>query len=121
MIAKCASAFRSNGYEGTSVDDLVEASGLHRGSLYKAFGSKRGLFVQALGQIADSESDDDDSTDLLLVALMELAPRDAEISAIVSRILSYAQPRHTATSLGARLLNRADLKIPNHTPAKDKP
>ncbi|MFB2586783.1 TetR/AcrR family transcriptional regulator [Herbiconiux liukaitaii] len=121
VVAACASAFRSTGYEGTSIDDLVRASGLHRGSLYKAFGSKRGLFLQALGQIADSGSGDDDSTDLLLVALMELAPRDAEIGAIVSTILAHSRPQHTAASLGARLLNRAGLTTPDHTPPKDTP
>lgn len=121
MIARCTSAFRSTGYEGTSIDDLVRASGLHRGSLYKAFGSKRELFVRALGQIAEGEIDDDNSTDLLLVALMELAPRDAEVGAIVSTILAHIQPRHTATSLGARLLDRANLNAPDHTPSKEKP
>ncbi|WP_408649259.1 helix-turn-helix domain-containing protein [Streptomyces herbicida] len=33
--------FAERGYEGTSVDDLVRALGVHRGSLYKVFGSKR--------------------------------------------------------------------------------
>jgi TetR/AcrR family transcriptional repressor of nem operon len=121
VIAKCASAFRLTGYEGTSIDDLVRASGLHRGSIYKAFGSKRGLFVQALGQIVGGDSHDDDSTDLLLVALMELAPRDAEIGTIVSTILARTQPRHTATTLGARLLTRAALTTPDQTPSKDMP
>ena len=121
VIAKCTSAFRSTGYEGTSIDDLVRVSGLHRGSLYKAFGSKRELFVRALGQIADLEVHDDNSTDLLLVALMELAPRDAEIGAMVSTILACAQPRVTATTLGTRLLDRADLNTPDDTPSKENP
>lgn len=40
--------FWRNGYEGTSAQDLVEATGLGRGSLYAAFASKDGLFEQAL-------------------------------------------------------------------------
>jgi TetR/AcrR family transcriptional repressor of nem operon len=41
-------AFRRKGYEGTSIQDLVEATGLGRGSLYAAFGSKDGLYLAAL-------------------------------------------------------------------------
>lgn len=120
VIAKCASAFRSTGYEGTSVDDLVHVSGLHRGSLYKAFGSKRGLFIQALNQAGGGAGDSTDATDLLLVALMELAPRDEEISAIITQILTHTEPRHTATSLGTRLLERANLNPPDYHPSKDR-
>ena len=41
-------AFRSKGYEGTSVQDLVDATGVGRGSLYAAFGSKEGLYLAAM-------------------------------------------------------------------------
>jgi len=40
--------FWAKGYEGTSVDDLLSAMGLARGSLYKAFGDKRSLYLAAL-------------------------------------------------------------------------
>lgn len=107
VVAKCAEIFRTTGYEGTSIDDLVQATGLHRGSLYKAFGSKRGLFVLALKQSAESATPTDDSTDLLLVAIMELAPRDPEVRSIAFDILSGTTPAHTPQSLGERLLERA--------------
>jgi len=42
-------AFWERGYRETSVDDLVEATGVQPGSLYNAFpGGKRGLFLKAL-------------------------------------------------------------------------
>jgi TetR/AcrR family transcriptional repressor of nem operon len=41
-------AFWSRGYEATSIDDLVEATGIGRGSLYGTFGDKRQLFLAAL-------------------------------------------------------------------------
>ncbi len=41
-------AFWANGYEGTSLADLVSVTGLHKGSLYQAFGDKHSLFVQTL-------------------------------------------------------------------------
>ena len=41
--------FWERGYRETSVDDLVEATGVRPGSLYHAFpGGKRGLFLEAL-------------------------------------------------------------------------
>ncbi len=40
--------FWRHGYEGTSAQNLVDATGLGRGSLYAAYASKDGLFEQAL-------------------------------------------------------------------------
>ncbi len=41
-------AFWRHGYEGTSMQDLVDATGINRGSIYAAFTSKRALFLRAL-------------------------------------------------------------------------
>ncbi|MCR9220660.1 MAG: TetR/AcrR family transcriptional regulator [Alphaproteobacteria bacterium] len=41
-------AFWAGGYEATSVDDLVKATGVNRASLYAAYGDKRSLFLKAL-------------------------------------------------------------------------
>ena len=41
-------AFWRSGYGGTSLNDLMTATGLEKGSLYKAFGSKENLFLAAL-------------------------------------------------------------------------
>lgn len=41
-------AFWAKGYEATSLVDLMEATGLHKGSLYQTFGDKHSLFVTAL-------------------------------------------------------------------------
>jgi len=40
--------FRTHGYAGTSLDDLVDATGLARPSLYAAFGDKRALYLATL-------------------------------------------------------------------------
>ncbi|MFG1895042.1 TetR/AcrR family transcriptional regulator [Micromonospora zamorensis] len=40
--------FRTKGYEGTSMRDLAEATGLGSGSIYAAFGSKDGLYLAVL-------------------------------------------------------------------------
>jgi TetR/AcrR family transcriptional repressor of nem operon len=49
VIDRSMREFWEHGYRETSVDDLVEATGVQPGSLYNAFpGGKRGLFLQAL-------------------------------------------------------------------------
>ena len=40
--------FWRRGYEGTSLADIVEATGLKKGSLYAAFGDKRDMYLKAL-------------------------------------------------------------------------
>lgn len=40
--------FWDRGYEGASLPDLIEGTGLSRESLYKAFGDKKGLLLAAL-------------------------------------------------------------------------
>ncbi|MCW2780457.1 MAG: DNA-binding:Bacterial regulatory protein TetR [Marmoricola sp.] len=104
MVRRSAAAFLTSGYEGTSIEELVSATGLHRGSLYKAFGSKRGLFVTCLEAVLKS-SPGNDATDLTLVALLELAPRDREVRTILA---AHVGPE-SAHALGARLLERAHI------------
>ena len=48
-------AFWAKGYEATSMADLCCCTGLHKGSLYQAFGDKHTLFMNALKHYADSE------------------------------------------------------------------
>lgn len=107
VLDRASGAFLRAGYEGTSVEELVSATGLLRGSLYQAFGSKRGLFLRSLGRRLDSRPADEATTDLVLVALLELAPRDTEVRALLARHLE--QEGTTATDLGARLLARARI------------
>lgn len=48
VVARAMEAFWTNGYAGTSPADLADATGVAKGSLYNAFGSKRELFAKAL-------------------------------------------------------------------------
>lgn len=107
VLDQSAGAFLRAGYEGTSVEDLVGATGLHRGSLYQAFGSKRGLFVNCLRRQVSEHPVSEDTTDLLLVALLELAPRDEEVRSLLGEHL--VRRGITATDLGRRLLTRAKM------------
>ncbi|MFF1498191.1 TetR/AcrR family transcriptional regulator [Streptomyces sp. NPDC058304] len=48
VLASAMRLFRRRGYLGASLRDLEEATGMHPGSLYRAFHSKEGLFSAAL-------------------------------------------------------------------------
>ncbi|MGB5327008.1 MAG: TetR/AcrR family transcriptional regulator [Gammaproteobacteria bacterium] len=48
VIEKLMKVFWDKGYEATSMQDLVAASGLLKGSLYGAFGDKQALYLAAL-------------------------------------------------------------------------
>jgi AcrR family transcriptional regulator len=48
--------FWEKGYEATTTQDLCERTGLGRGSLYNAFGSKHGLYEQAIRRYAETKA-----------------------------------------------------------------
>ncbi len=48
VVTKAVDVFWSKGYEATSIQDLVDAMGINRGSIYATFGDKAGLFEAAL-------------------------------------------------------------------------
>jgi TetR/AcrR family transcriptional repressor of nem operon len=48
VLDRALETFWSQGYEATSIRDLVERMGIHRASLYGTFGDKQGLFLAAL-------------------------------------------------------------------------
>lgn len=48
VIESLMQVFWEKGYEATSMQDLVMASGLLKGSLYGAFGDKQSLYLRAL-------------------------------------------------------------------------
>lgn len=47
--------FWKNGYDGTSYADIMEATGLNKGSLYASFGDKRALYQHAIADYARSQ------------------------------------------------------------------
>ncbi|MEM7739679.1 MAG: TetR/AcrR family transcriptional regulator [Pseudomonadota bacterium] len=48
VIEKATELFWRQGYDGVSIGDLVEATGLNRYALYQAFGGKREIFIAVL-------------------------------------------------------------------------
>jgi TetR/AcrR family transcriptional repressor of nem operon len=104
VVSAARDAFVRGGYVGTSVDDLLQATGLQRASLYSAFGSKRGLFIAALRQHVPPVND----LDLLLVALMDVSRDDDEVRGIAARALESLGAA-VPEVLGTRVLRRAGL------------
>jgi TetR/AcrR family transcriptional repressor of nem operon len=54
VLAAAAKAFWQHGYHATSIEDICEATGLLRGSLYGAYGDKHGIFLAALERFCQS-------------------------------------------------------------------
>jgi TetR/AcrR family transcriptional repressor of nem operon len=52
-LSRAVELFASKGYSDTSIEDLVQATGVSRYGLYGTFGNKRELFEQALERYAD--------------------------------------------------------------------
>lgn len=50
VVAAATAVFWERGYSQTSIGDLVTATGLQPGSLYAAFGNKKGLFLEVIDQ-----------------------------------------------------------------------
>ena len=48
ILQKVMKLFWNNGYEGTGMSDIIATTGLAKGSLYKAFGNKKNLYLQAM-------------------------------------------------------------------------
>ena len=134
VVRLAAGLFAVRSYDGISIDDLVAHLGVHRNSLYKTFGSKRGLYLAALRWSLEHEvgpliKDLAESTepgealrrvlgfatagsalDLLLLAAVERAPVDAEVGEQVGRTLRafdlalYPEPEPLPYALTAVML-----------------
>lgn len=117
VLEKVMGLFWQQGYEGSSIEDLVQCTGLGRGSLYDTFGDKHALYLAALkrymttyqGQIAALQDQSgplyeilerffQTSIDLLLSdparrgcflvnASLEMAPQDPGINALTQSAL----------------------------------
>ena len=115
-------AFWAKGYEATSMTDLCCCTGLHKGSLYQAFGDKHTLFMNALKHYSDTEFHEslavlegltspleiirvlvnkicDDATGekgcMMINSVVELAPHDPEVKAALQ---SFGEQRMTAVT-----------------------
>lgn len=120
-IEKAMQVFWHKGYEATSMEDLLEAMDLNRGSLYDTFGDKRQLFLKALrrycqrvvgenfslldqpgpalpllrqfiqGMIAGALADPQRRGCLATNSIMELAPHERDIASTLQQALRMGE------------------------------
>lgn len=55
VLRNAMEAFRAKGYAKTTMQELVAATGLHPGSIYGAFGNKRGLLLAAVDHYVEGK------------------------------------------------------------------
>lgn len=120
VLQAAAMVFANYGYAGSSIDMLVEKTGLQRGSLYKAFSSKAGLFKAVLEENLRYEDEIVEThhifVDLLIVAIWERARIDKDVHALVKAALTSIKSKKKSIpdTLYRRMAKRAHLPIELH-------
>jgi len=56
VLHKAMEVFWSRGYQGASIQDLVQHMGINRQSIYDTFGDKHALFLEALDRYREMQS-----------------------------------------------------------------
>jgi TetR/AcrR family transcriptional repressor of nem operon len=90
VLDRAMAVFWQRGYEATSIQDILDATGINRGSLYATFGDKKRLFLAVLDHYTDKVGDP------LIAELAEPDPRRAierMFEAIIRRTSDPSQPR----------------------------
>ena len=76
LLAKAGAKFWHTGYQATSIQTIAKATGVNPGSLYKAFGDKKALFLACVEQYMETLSYktliQDDSTGSLRDSMRKL-------------------------------------------------
>jgi TetR/AcrR family transcriptional regulator, transcriptional repressor for nem operon len=145
VLSAAAKAFWENGYHATSIDDLCEATGLLRGSLYGAYRDKKGILLAALTRysegritrLADSLKATHPSRETLRQALLyyiqtatdldrvracfitntalELTPHDREVAVLIERIFRRMAAVWAVAAARAQADGYFNPKLDKHT------
>jgi TetR/AcrR family transcriptional regulator, transcriptional repressor for nem operon len=54
VLDRATTLFWTRGYEATSIQDLVETTGVNRGSIYGTFGDKQGMFLAVVDRYLET-------------------------------------------------------------------
>lgn len=123
FLRQAGELFVSRGYNATSIDEIVKATGVARGSLYSIFGSKQAVFIAVLEHAAsqwsnsvaqsrqlaatDMQGNLETLLNLLNIAIFEIASDSPEVAELVQGIIDTHGI--AARALGQRALDRAGL------------
>ncbi|CAK1229249.1 TetR/AcrR family transcriptional regulator [Fructobacillus tropaeoli] len=106
-IGQIQRVFIQKGYNATSLDDLVQATGLLRGSLYSTFGSKEGMFIAALSDSLEKESEE--SWHLILIAMIELTNQSKRVFEIINQWYHHQSYQAVTEKLGQIVLRESGI------------
>ncbi len=107
VLEKAMYTFWAHGYEATSMNDLVKATGINRGSIYNAFPNKHALFMSALTHYDRVYRDQH---------LQKISINNSPLEAIIAVFESAAtKPEESNVPWGCLLVNTA-LELAPHDP-----
>ena len=114
LLSAAATAFQTQGFEGTRVADIASGAGVSNGAMYSHFSSKTELLAEALrghasDDLAELFLDDPDRTvvDLLVTLGTGLVQRDPDRGALVVEALVAARrDDEVAATMGGHLRER---------------
>lgn len=147
-VRKAMGVFWDRGYHEASLPDLLEGMELSRGSFYKAFVDKRGVYLRALdvyiddairktGEILHSNSSPkaaikdafsrqvEESSGkeglrgcFVVLSAVEMLPADEEVSARIARLFRRLQDLYAAAIIRAQALGEIDPELDERTLAR---
>lgn len=106
VLERVRSVFMEKGFAAASLDELSEAAGLNRPSLYAAFGDKEQLYIQALRFYGTKSVE---ALDKILSGAGTIEQRLAK--AYMAAIDLYTAP---PTKLGCMIVGTAAVESPTH-------
>lgn len=106
VLTRAMEIFWRQGYEGTSVQDLVEQMGINRGSLYGTFADKRALFLAAIEHY--------DRTVVAVVVSQLHVPHTSARQQIVDYIMSVAVQAASPTKRQGCFLTNSAVEVGSH-------
>jgi TetR/AcrR family transcriptional repressor of nem operon len=147
-VRKAMGVFWDRGYHDASLPDLLEGMELSRGSFYKAFVDKRGVYLRALDlyiedairklgeilhansspkaaireafsrQVEESSGKEGLRGCFVVLSAVEMLPADEEVSARISRLFRRLQDLYAAAIIRAQALGEIDPGLDERTLAR---
>jgi TetR/AcrR family transcriptional regulator, transcriptional repressor for nem operon len=147
-VRKAMGVFWDRGYHDASLPDLLEGMELSRGSFYKAFVDKRGVYLRALDiyiddairklgeilhsnpspkaaikeafsqQVEESSGKEGLRGCFVVLSAVEMLPADEEVSARIARLFRRLQDLYSAAIMRAQALGEIDPGLNERTLAR---
>lgn len=147
-VRKAMDVFWERGYHDASLPDLLEGMELSRGSFYKAFVDKRGVYLRALDvyiedairktgeilysnpspkaaikqaflrHVEESSGNEGLRGCFVVLSAVEMLPADQEVSARIARLFRRLQDLYAAAVIRAQALGEIDPGLEERTLAK---